>query len=409
MGCISYLSDVLKKETKIAAGCTEIAAIGYGIAYLKEMTNEPYDIEIYLDYDTFKNAVFAGVPNGGSGLIYGIKKALLSKPKGLETLLTSNGIYEAEFSIKIVPVNIPCLMIFIKMNDRCVLICGKHDSIAYEGSVIPLRKAKSIAAERCREDGLSSIKKIPYIEIYSSVNEIAKLDFVRERIRDAIMLSKKLSEDTKHSSIAINLPERTLEEKIVKRTAIAIEARMSGSKIPAMSVAGSGNQGIMTTLPLTIYGDEKGISREDVSRAIVLSWLTTIYATAFTKYTSPICGAGIKAGIGLAAGFGYLMGEYDVVEGSIINQIATLMGMVCDGAKAGCSLKVIAAIQSAYRSSLLSARGIVVKEGGIASESVEKALINVGRYVESISNLASDTTVKIIEEKISNKNSKQKH
>ncbi|MGC8558295.1 MAG: L-serine ammonia-lyase, iron-sulfur-dependent, subunit alpha, partial [Nitrososphaeria archaeon] len=164
----------------------------------------------------------------------------------------------------------------------------------------------------------------------------------------------------------------------------------------------SGNQGITSTVPLYIYASNSGISEKELYRSIVASWMTTIYATAFTKYISPLCSVGIKGGAGLASGFAYLMqGNEKAAELSAINQTASLAGMVCDGAKPGCALKVASGVETAYRSAFLAKNGLRPSQlEGITGESLEETLININEYINSVSSYANRIISNIISAKL---------
>lgn len=224
MDCFNCLKEILKSEVKPSAGCTEIAAIGYAISLAKEGAKEPYDDELYLGYDVFKNVFAAGVPGGGFGIKATVKRGLLSEPRGLETLNTATGSYIGKFNLLVKPVETKALFIYARVNGRGTIIAESHDRVMYNGMA------------------LNSVDKA--MTIAGAANEGSYLDQIYDR-----------------STKSVNLHYSEMLEYI--------EALASDS----------------------------GICAEELHRSIVASWMTTIYATAFTKYISPLCSVGIKGGL----------------------------------------------------------------------------------------------------------------
>jgi len=418
MDCYDCLREIIKSEVKPSAGCTEIAAIGYAISLAKQGTEEPYSVELYLDYGVFKNAFAAGVPGGSFGIKEAVKRGLMSEPKGLETLSTAKGSYNKNFELLVKPIKTQGLFVYAKVNKRAAILAGAHDRVVYNGiafnSVDEAIKAAGSTNENSQLENIYSKEtmtvKLHYSEMLKYVDELAKDDSISKLIGDAIELDMKLANENLRSKkffgLAKGMAENDVVQKATKYAAAAVEARMSGSSIPAMSVAGSGNQGITSTLPLYIYADSLGASKEELYRSITVSWLTTVYATAFTGYVSPLCSVGIKGGAGLATGFSYLMrGDERAAEISAINQISSLAGVVCDGAKPGCSLKVAPGVETAYRSAVLAVKGLrPPKLDGILGESLEETLMNVSEYLNSVSDYANVSISNILSAKLINKN-----
>ncbi len=389
------------KDVRPSSGCTEIASVALSVAAAKEGVQELENIrvKIFIDYDTFKNAARVGVPGGGHGIRDCVKRALYADPsKGLEVLGSSTKIYQGKLALEVEPLELPFLFVYTVINgEHASLIAGRHDRILYAGKPLELDEAverAKLATQRGADiyseifDKERKEVKVPYEEFLEGVVSVVEEARVRSKVGKGIELNSSLAEENlnsrKYLGIARSLPARDLKERMAKYVAAAIESRMCGSSIPAMAVAGSGNQGITTTLPFVVYSRESEISESDVHASILVAWLTTSYATAFTKQVSAVCGLGIKAGAGLAAGLGYLLGEgdYRVVEGSVLNHLSTITGMVCDGAKASCCLKGALAVDLAYRSSLLAAKGKRIENEGIVGKSVEETLQNISGYVK---------------------------
>lgn len=163
-------------------------------------------------------------------------------------------------------------------------------------------------------------------------------------------------------------------------TAAASDARMAGCTLPAMSNSGSGNQGITATMPIIAYSHKYKISDEKLARALILSHLTAIHIKGYLGKLSALCGC-VIASTGAACGLVYLRGgSYEQVCYSIKNMIGNITGMVCDGAKEGCAMKVASGVSSALQSAVLAREDICISaDDGIIEEDIEKTIRNLGR------------------------------
>jgi L-cysteine desulfidase len=178
-------------------------------------------------------------------------------------------------------------------------------------------------------------------------------------------------------------------------TSAASDARMSGVKLAAMSSGGSGNHGLTATLPIWAVKDYLKIpDPNEVLRAVALSHVITAYVKAHTGRLSAVCGCSVAAGSGAAAGIAYLMGgTVNHIAGAIKNLIEDLAGVVCDGAKNSCSLKLATAAGTAVQSALFSLRGIQVDErDGIIAQTPEETMKNVG-HLSTEGMIEADRTI----------------
>jgi L-cysteine desulfidase len=165
---------------------------------------------------------------------------------------------------------------------------------------------------------------------------------------------------------------------IIAKTASACDARMGGAMIPVMSNSGSGNQGICATNPVAVYAIENENTEEELIRALTLSHLTAIYIKQSLGKLSALCGC-VVASIGSSCGITYLMGgDYQRICRSVKNMIANLTGMICDGAKPSCSLKIASGVSTAILSSLLAMEGkCVTSAEGIIDDDVDRSIHNL--------------------------------
>ena len=165
---------------------------------------------------------------------------------------------------------------------------------------------------------------------------------------------------------------------IISRTASACDARMGGAMIAVMSNSGSGNQGICATNPVCVYAKENENTEEELIRGLMLSHLTAIYIKQSLGKLSALCGC-VVASIGSSCGITYLMGgQYEHICRSVKNMIANLTGMICDGAKPACSLKITSGVSTAVLSALLAMEGkCVSSDEGIVDDDVDKSIRNL--------------------------------
>ena len=167
---------------------------------------------------------------------------------------------------------------------------------------------------------------------------------------------------------------------ILSATSSACDARMAGALIPVMSNSGSGNQGIAATMPVVVFAEENHNTEEELTRALMLSHLTAIYIKQSLGKLSALCGC-VVASTGSSCGITYLMGgSYEQVTYSVKNMIANLAGMVCDGAKPSCALKVSSGVSTAVLSAMLAIQNKHVSSvEGLIEEDVDKSILNMTR------------------------------
>lgn len=164
-------------------------------------------------------------------------------------------------------------------------------------------------------------------------------------------------------------------------TAAGCDARMAGYPLPVMSCFGSGDHGLTAFLPIVAVGEKRQCPEERIVRAVILSLLVTIYIKSYTGTLSPVCGCGVAAGIGASAGITYILeGDVHQIKIAINNMIGGLPGMLCDGAKFGCSFKLSIAVGAAVEAALMAMDGVAIPPSdGIVDEAVEQSIVNLGR------------------------------
>ena len=398
-----YLIELIQCEMVPAIGCTEPIAVALCTAKATETLGcTPSKIEVYLSSNVLKNAMGVGIP--GTGGMIGLPIAVaLGAVKGkseyqLEVLkdvteqdveVGKRIIEERQISIMLkdgIEHKLYIEVICKSEHNRAVaVISGEHTTfthIAYNSEILLDVAPKAIDMLADEQYELSMRK----VYDFAMETPIEKLRFILEAARlnkSAAEVSLKgnyghelgraLSSPSNHKVVGNNS-----FTNILSYTSAACDARMAGAKIPVMSNSGSGNQGIAATLPVVIYAEDNDCSEESLIRALVLSNLTVIYIKQNSGRLSALCGCVIAA-TGSACGIVTLMGGgYTEVSSAVKNMIANLTGMICDGAKPSCSMKLTSGVATAILSAMLAMNGkCVTSVEGIIDRDVDKCIRNL--------------------------------
>ena len=409
--------ELIKREVIPAIGCTEPIAVALCVAKATEILGcKPHRIEAHLSANILKNAMGVGIPGTGMiGLPIAIALgALIGKSEyGLEVLKECTPdaveagkrmIADEAISIKLKEGITEKLYIEITASaataasgattaSSCpqtatAIIAGGHTNFIYlshNGEVLLDAPLKSTAEQNGNKTALT-LKKV---YDFATTAPLEEIEFILEaqRLNKAAaetsfkgryghQLGRTLKESTREMSILGN----NTFSKILSYTTAACDARMAGVMVPVMSNSGSGNQGITATLPITIYAEENNKSREELIRALTLSHLTVIYIKQSLGRLSALCGC-VVAATGSSCGITYLMGGgYNQISFAVQNMIATLTGMVCDGAKPSCSLKIASGVSTSLLSAILAMEEKCVSSvEGIIDNDVDKSILNLTR------------------------------
>ena len=402
---------LIKQEVIPAIGCTEPIAVALCVAKATEILGcKPHRIEAHLSANILKNAMGVGIPGTGMiGLPIAIALgALIGKSEyGLEVLKECTPdaveagkrmIADEAISIKLKEGITEKLYIEITASGATTasscpqtttaIIAGGHTNFIYlshNGEVLLDAPLKSTAEQNGNKTALT-LKKV---YDFATTAPLEEIEFILEaqRLNKAAaetsfkgryghQLGRTLKESTREMSILGN----NTFSKILSYTTAACDARMAGVMVPVMSNSGSGNQGITATLPITIYAEENNKSREELIRALTLSHLTVIYIKQSLGRLSALCGC-VVAATGSSCGITYLMGGgYNQISFAVQNMIATLTGMVCDGAKPSCSLKIASGVSTSLLSAILAMEEQCVSSvEGIIDNDVDKSILNLTR------------------------------
>ena len=395
-----FLYDLLKDQLKPATGCTEPIAIAYAASLAKkELAGEAVTkIDVSASVNIIKNTMGVTIP--GTELIgIDIAAALgtqVQPDKKFELLkdLTGQDIKKAVAMVKEKKVNFEIsssskkLYIEVRIETETsyskVVIEDEHDII----TLIETDGQIKYKAEDHNAGHKFDLSEINLKEIWNFAQEadtdqldIVKRSITMNRILAEDGLKKHYGMDVGKSMYQPDIENMNFSTYPVALAAAGSDARMSGSKHSAMSNSGSGNQGITATLPVIAFFETSGDKNvEKLVRAVTLSHLVSIYIKSKVGRLTPICGANI-AGMGASAGISYLQGgKLKEYYASIQNMIGNVSGMICDGAKPGCAMKVATSVSAALMASDLAMKGTSIGSfEGIVSDHVEKSINNFSR------------------------------
>ena len=413
----SEIIELIKKEVKPALGCTEPIAVALAVSKAVEILEEMHEISGRLDKDfrievqvsanILKNGMGVGIPGTGMvGLhIAAALGAICGKSSyGLEVLqdLNDESISRAKELVNAKKIKISIAETGKKLYIRAIVECdetGDHTATAIieddHDNIVETWYDKD-CLKSTRREIVETIQKstldygLTVKEIFEFAQNVSYSDI--EFILESRTLNLALAEEGLKGKYGLKVGWAISRESsrevfgndflsyAMSMTAAASDARMAGCTLPAMSNSGSGNQGITVTMPIIAYSHKYQISDEKLSRALVLSHLIAIHIKGYLGKLSALCGC-VIASTGAACGLIYLRGgSYEHVCYSIKNMIGNITGMVCDGAKEGCAMKVASGVSSALQSAVLAMGGICISpEDGIIEEDIEKTIQNLGR------------------------------
>ena len=416
---------LVQREVVPAIGCTEPIAVALCVAKATETLGaKPEKIEVLLSANILKNAMGVGIPGTGMiGLPIAVALgALIGKSEyQLEVLKDSNpdAVNEGKRFIGEKRINISLKediteKLYIEVcceaagNKATAIIAGGHTTFIYiaRNDDVFLNKQNTSCRETEEQTVDLTLRKVYDFAMNAPLDEIR---FILETAR----LNKAAAERSFDGNYGHGLGRMlrgTYEHKILgdsvfshilSYTSGACDARMAGAMIPVMSNSGSGNQGISATLPVLVYAEENGKSEEELIRALMLSHLTVIYIKQSLGRLSALCGC-VVAATGSSCGITWLMGgTYEQVAFAVQNMIANLTGMICDGAKPSCALKVTTGVSTAVLSAIMAMENrCVTSVEGIIDEDVDQSIRNLTK----IGSKGMDETDKLVLEIMTNKN-----
>ncbi|MBU3126964.1 L-serine ammonia-lyase, iron-sulfur-dependent, subunit alpha [Clostridium tagluense] len=402
----NLIVETLKEEVVPAMGCTEPVAVALACAKAKELMAFNYieSAKVFVSPNIYKNGLSVGIPNtkevglhiaAALGFIGGESEKDLRVLEGInerQVQLAKELLHSGKVSLDIKDTEDK---IYVEVNlvtdkGNCnVIISGKHNRFVYIerlGEVLlDLRKGdkksnigKNILYGLKVREIISEIEKIPHEDIAFMLDGVVMNEAIaevglKEKMGMGVGFSLKkgmeqgfLCEDLMTSSMML--------------TAAASDARMSGINLSVMSSNGSGNNGLTAILPLVAYKNKFNVTDEKLAKAVAISHIMNSYIKHYIGRLSALCACGVAAGTGSGVAIAWLMGaSEEQIDGVIKNTLANTSGMICDGAKEGCALKLSTSASVAVQSAVLAINGsIVPARNGIVAETAEDTIMNLG-------------------------------
>ena len=412
--------ELIRKEVKPALGCTEPIAVALAVAKAMEIMEDKrgtvspdwrmmdgWTLSIEVSGNILKNGMGVGIP--GTGMVglhiaaalgavcgkseYGLEvlhdldEASISRAKQLvENKSVTVGLADTDHKLYV-----KATVLAEDNHSACAVIEDDHDNIVetwYDATI--LTSSHKAEGSDCPDQKTTLDYNLTVREILDFATTVAYEDI------EFILESRTLNLALAHEGLkgcyglkvgyAINLEDNKevfggdFLSYAMSLTAAASDARMAGCTLAAMSNSGSGNQGITVTMPVIAYSIKYGTDDERLARALVLSHLIAIHIKGYLGKLSALCGC-VIASTGSSCGLVYLRGgDYEQICAAIKNMIGNITGMVCDGAKVGCAMKVASGVSSALQSAVLAREGICISEhDGIIEKDIEKTIQNLGR------------------------------
>lgn len=395
---------MLRRENVPALGCTEPIACAYAASWAASVLKcKPEQIRVEGSRNVLKNAMSVGIP--GSDMVGLPIAAALGAVGGnhlreLEVLaeLTPEQVAESREMVLAGKVTVSQKQDVESLYIEVTVQGGGHTATAVVRRCHTQLTDLSLDGRSLRHECLPEQSETPEDEMEMSVHDIYEYCMAAdtERLKfllDGVKLNLRMAEEGLTEKCGINVGKcladasqknylfgEDIGSKAVAVTAAACDARMAGVRLPVMSVAGSGNQGMVCTVPVAVYAKGMNASEEMLIRALAVSELVTIHIKSRLGRLSALCGCGIAAAVGTSCGIVVLLGGGEKqIEFAITNMVANITGMICDGAKAGCAMKVATAVSAGIQCAALAMSGVCVPAiDGIVDSDIEKTIANLG-------------------------------
>ena len=393
---------LINREVIPAIGCTEPIAVALCVAKATETLGcQPEKIKALLSANILKNAMGVGIP--GTGMIglpiaialgsligkseYQLEVLKDSTPEAVEQgkkLIDSQAI---DIALKLGIEEKLYIEVICEANGKkaTAIISGGHTHFTYiaRDEEIILNK-QSVSTTSVNTDDIElTLQKVHEFATTAPIDEIRFILETRNLNKNAAERSLKgnyghqLGKTLNSANTNLMMGDNTFTH-ILSYTSAACDARMAGAMIPVMSNSDSGNQGITATLPVVVYAEDNQKTEEELIRALALSHLTVIYIKQSLGRLSALCGC-VVAATGSSCGITYLMGgNYEQISFAVKNMIANITGMICDGAKPSCALKLASGVSTAILSAVLAMENkCVTSVEGIIDDDVDQCIRNL--------------------------------
>jgi L-cysteine desulfidase len=408
------VKSLIHLEMEPGLGCTEPAAIGLcaSVAATVLQSQEIDEINIIVDPNIYKNALGVIIPNaageGGIELAAAMGAVARDPKMGLQVFssIDAQGLAKAKALLAAGKITTTIKEdahgLFVNISVSAgghtgeAAILGGHDKVVRltcDGADIPLTNpAQSVTQDEGGLDGLKQwLLSLSLADLLDIIDGLDSNDLTY--IRNGLALNTALVEHgllkgpgigagkAQMALVRQGMLQKDMARWASIRVAAGIDSRMGGVPLPAMTLAGSGNQGIAAGIPVLAVAEFAVIEDESILlRAVTLSYLVTCYIKAAAGLLSALCGSGIAGGAGVAGAVAYLLGARpEQIGNAINNHLGSCAAVICDGAKTGCALKVAGLIGQAVNSALLAINGCFIKPGdGIVDKDAETTMRDIG-------------------------------
>ena len=393
--------QILKEELIPAFGCTEPIALAYAAAIAaRELGKCPTQVSVKVSGNIIKNVKSVIVPNTGG--MNGIEAAVAAgivagKPekkleviadipqsqiadirKFLEKTKTEVALADSDYIFDI------GVILFCNQESVKVRIVGEHTNVVLIQHDDHIILKKDITADKTASD-MTDRSVLNIRDIIEFAN-IAQIEDVQEILDRQISYNMAIAQEGMTNNYGANIGKVLLhtygddvKTKARAYAAAGSDARMNGCSLPVVICSGSGNQGITASVPVIVYAAELGIDKDRLYRALLVSNLATIHQKTGIGRLSAYCGA-ISAGCGSGAGIAYLLGDgYEEISHTLVNGLAIVSGIICDGAKASCAAKIATAVDAGIMGYAMYKQGQQFHAGdGIVTKGIEENILNIG-------------------------------
>ena len=408
---IEKVLKILEEEIVAAEGCTEPIALSYAAAKAKRILGTiPNKVDVFLSGNIIKNVKSVTIPNsdGMVGIEAAIAMGLIAGDDRKELMVISDVTSEQLTEVKeflakdiiktyVHPGDIKLyIRLEISNDEDNVVLEIKH---THTNVTQILKNGKILLSQVCNDGDFNSSltdRKVLTVKFIYDLAKTIDIDLIRPIFQKVVNYNSAIAEEGLKGKYGVNIGKMILENiekgiygndvrnKAASYASAGSDARMSGCALPVMTTSGSGNQGMTASLPIIKFAAEKNLSEEELIRGLFVSHLITIHVKTNVGRLSAYCGA-ICAAAGVAASLTYLHGgSYEMVCAAITNILGNLSGVICDGAKASCAMKISSGIYSAFDATMLALNKNVLKSGdGIVGVDIEETIRNVGELAQS--------------------------
>ena len=418
----NLIVKTLREEVVPAMGCTEPVAVALACAKAKELMAYNYieSAEVFVSANIYKNGLSVGIPNTNEVGLYIAAALGFVGGESEKDLRVLEGINERQVQLAkellhsgklTLDIKDTADKIYVEVNlvtdkGNCtVIISGKHNRFVYIESLgkvlLDLKKENKTS-----DTGKNILYGLEIREIISEIEKIPHEDIAF--MLDGVIMNEAIAKVGLKSKMGMGVGfglKKSIEQGFLSDdlmvsammlTSAASDARMSGINLSVMSSNGSGNNGITAILPIVAYKNKFDVTDEKIAKAVAISHIINSYIKHYIGRLSSLCACGVAAGTGSGVAIAWLMGaSYEQIDGVIVNTIANTSGMICDGAKEGCALKLSTSASVAVQSAILAINDCIVPiRNGIVAETAEETIINLGVLSSNGMNVADTVILK---------------